>query len=276
MVSAAERRVTGGLRWMGFNVQHRPFRQRPSLLCSALLSQVTTNSNYPLLRAPRHLGPLPVEAHLQGRIVVSSVYVSPRGCSNTRASRLRIAFCCCSRRASLGLPGIAGVAPTRCPSGTCMRQHPWQFVPAGGRRPEERVATHRPVRVRFPEEHTTKIARAFADCAACWGTRRRGTFRFCWFDETVRTGGRVLDCIDRLDGVLFVPVARLTFDRLGWDENKGRSMRSGRFPDVGRVWRHASNGMIYYCICIIAAPSLTYDVRLSSSSEALLFDAGTG
>ncbi|KAH9036531.1 hypothetical protein EDB85DRAFT_761892 [Lactarius pseudohatsudake] len=103
---------------------------------------------------------------------------------------------------------------------------------------------------------------------------RRGTFRVCRCRRgEVRTGA-ALEGIERLDGTLFVPAAGLTFDRLGWDENEGRSMRSGRFPDVGREWRNASNGIIYYCTYIIAAHSL--GVTLSSSREASVFGTGTG
>ncbi len=72
--------------------------------------------------------------------------------------------------------------------------------------------------IRFPDEHAPKIARALADFAARWGTRAPGYFSaFAAAGEKVRTGvASALEGIERLDGTLFVRIAGLTFDRLGW------------------------------------------------------------
>lgn len=72
--------------------------------------------------------------------------------------------------------------------------------------------------VRFPDEHGPKIARALADFAARWGTRAPGyfsTFAAAAAGEKEENGPG-LEGIERLDGTLFVRVAGLTFDRLGW------------------------------------------------------------
>ncbi|KAI9455663.1 hypothetical protein BJY52DRAFT_1121741, partial [Lactarius psammicola] len=76
--------------------------------------------------------------------------------------------------------------------------------------------------VRFQDEHAPKIARALADFAAHWGTRTPGYFSALAAtgeEDKVRTGAAevpALEGIERLDGTLFVRVAGLTFDRLGW------------------------------------------------------------
>ena len=75
--------------------------------------------------------------------------------------------------------------------------------------------------VRFQDEHMPKIARALVDCAVRWGTRAPGYFSCVAAadEEKAGTGARLalaLEGIERLDGTLFVRVAGLTFDRLGW------------------------------------------------------------
>jgi len=62
-----------------------------------------------------------------------------------------------------------------------------------------------------PDEHTPKFARALADFAVRWGTRPPG-----YFAREKDAGELSLEGIDRLDGTLFVRVAGLTLDRLGW------------------------------------------------------------
>ncbi|KAI9439338.1 hypothetical protein H4582DRAFT_1948603 [Lactarius indigo] len=72
--------------------------------------------------------------------------------------------------------------------------------------------------IRFPDEHGPKLARALSDFAARWGTRS--------------AGAPALEGIERLDGTLFLRVAGLTFDRLGWvdeGEKAGHWDRDG-FP----------------------------------------------
>jgi hypothetical protein len=73
-----------------------------------------------------------------------------------------------------------------------------------------------PSAIQAPEEHTPKIARALADFALRWGTRPPGYFSAA--DESNALGRQPppLEGIERLDGTLFVRVAGLTFDRLGW------------------------------------------------------------
>ncbi|KAF8259805.1 hypothetical protein EI94DRAFT_1706802 [Lactarius quietus] len=68
--------------------------------------------------------------------------------------------------------------------------------------------------IQFPDEHGPKIARALADFAARWGTRAPGYFSAA--GEEGGCTGAPLEGIERLDGTLFVRVAGLTFDRLGW------------------------------------------------------------
>ena len=70
--------------------------------------------------------------------------------------------------------------------------------------------------VRFPDEHGPKIARALADFAARWGTRAPGYFSAFAAAAGEEKNGLGLEGIERLDGTLFVRVAGLTFDRLGW------------------------------------------------------------
>jgi hypothetical protein len=63
-----------------------------------------------------------------------------------------------------------------------------------------------------------KIARALMDIAVHKGTRATEYFSAAGEEEKEYTGARVLSLegIERLDGTLFVRVAGLTFDRLGW------------------------------------------------------------
>lgn len=72
-----------------------------------------------------------------------------------------------------------------------------------------------PSAIRAPDEHTPKIARALIDFARRWGTRPPGYFSA---GETDAAGQKMpsLEGIERLDGTLFVRVAGLTLDRLGW------------------------------------------------------------
>jgi hypothetical protein len=70
----------------------------------------------------------------------------------------------------------------------------------------------------FKDEHMPKIARALMDFAVRWGNRAPGYFSAAGKEENERTGAQAvaLEGIDKLDGTLFVRVAGLTFDRLGW------------------------------------------------------------
>lgn len=62
-----------------------------------------------------------------------------------------------------------------------------------------------------------KVARALVDFDVRWGTRAPGYFSaFAAAGEEEARMGPALEGIERLDGTLFVRVAGLTFDRLGW------------------------------------------------------------
>ena len=66
-----------------------------------------------------------------------------------------------------------------------------------------------PSAIQGPDEHTPKIARALVDFAVRWGTRPPGYF-------SAGQSPLSLEGIEKLDGTLFVRVAGLTLDRLGW------------------------------------------------------------
>jgi len=71
-----------------------------------------------------------------------------------------------------------------------------------------------------------KVARALMDFAVRWGTRAPEYFTAA-SAEKERTGAQApaFEGIERLDGTLFVRVAGLTFDRVGWvdeGENAGQ------------------------------------------------------
>jgi len=64
-----------------------------------------------------------------------------------------------------------------------------------------------------PDGHMPKIARALANFAMRWGARPPGYFSARESDAGQQPS---LEGIEKLDGTLFVRVAGLTFDRLGW------------------------------------------------------------
>lgn len=70
----------------------------------------------------------------------------------------------------------------------------------------------------FQDEHMPKIARALMNFTVRWGTRAPAYFSAVGKEEKERTGAQALslDGVEKLDGTLFVRVAGLTFDRLGW------------------------------------------------------------
>jgi len=71
-----------------------------------------------------------------------------------------------------------------------------------------------PSAIQAPEEHTPKIARALIDFARRWGTRPPGYFTAAESEAGQKMAS--LEGIERLDGTLFVRVAGLTMERLGW------------------------------------------------------------
>jgi len=85
--------------------------------------------------------------------------------------------------------------------------------------------------IRFQDEHMPKVARALLDFAVRWGTRAPEYFTAA-SEEKERTGApaSAFEGIEKLDGTLFVRVAGLTFDRVGWvdeGENAGQWERDG-------------------------------------------------
>ncbi|KAH9170233.1 hypothetical protein EDB89DRAFT_1979523 [Lactarius sanguifluus] len=166
----------------------------------------------PTQRTPRHLGPLPAEAYPQGGVIFRFVMRAQHARPLVRQS-----------------PAVAPDVP-RCVRGLLL-------TPAGARagagwRQAPGSAWPRVIEsgVRFPDEHAPKIARALVDFAARWGTRSPGYFSafVATGEEKARAGaGRApapaLEGIERLDGTLFVRVAGLTFDRLGWVDEREKA-----------------------------------------------------
>lgn len=70
--------------------------------------------------------------------------------------------------------------------------------------------------IRFEDEHMPKIARALMDFALRWGTRAPEYFSTAGEKKHTGAPSLTLEGIERLDGTLFVRIAGLTFDRLGW------------------------------------------------------------
>lgn len=94
-----------------------------------------------------------------------------------------------------------------------------QFVPAragAGALPSPGSAWTRiiPSAIQAPDEHTPKIARTLIDFARRWGTRPPGYFSAGESEAGQKMSS--LEGIERLDGTMFVRVAGLTLDRLGW------------------------------------------------------------
>ena len=71
-----------------------------------------------------------------------------------------------------------------------------------------------PSALRAPDGHVPKIVRALIDFSQRWGSRPPGYF--CAGESEAGHKMPSLEGIERLDGTLFVRVAGLTLDRLGW------------------------------------------------------------
>lgn len=85
-----------------------------------------------------------------------------------------------------------------------------------------------PSAIQGPDEHTPKIARALVDFAMRWGTRPPGYFSSRSSESVAGRPPLSLEGIEKLDGTLFVRVAGLTLDRLGW-VNEGEKASSWDF-----------------------------------------------
>jgi hypothetical protein len=85
-----------------------------------------------------------------------------------------------------------------------------------------------PSAIQGPDEHTPKIARALVDFAVRWGTRPPGYFSPRLSESDAGVLPPSLEGIEKLDGTLFVRVAGLTLDRLGW-VNEGEKASSWDF-----------------------------------------------
>jgi len=83
-----------------------------------------------------------------------------------------------------------------------------------------------------PDEHLPKATRSLSTFATCWGARPAGYY--------AGGGEKGLEEREVLDGTLFVRVASLTLDRLGWAHESGKGLgrwdRDG-FPESSRVDR---------------------------------------
>jgi hypothetical protein len=73
-----------------------------------------------------------------------------------------------------------------------------------------------PSAIQGPDGHTSKIARALVDFAMRWGTRPPGYFSSRASESDAGQPPPSLEGIEKLDGTLFVRVAGLTLDKLGW------------------------------------------------------------
>jgi len=94
-----------------------------------------------------------------------------------------------------------------------------QFAPAqvgAGALPSPGSAWTRiiPSALQAPDGHVPEIARALVDFSRRWGMRPPGYFSAG--ESKVGQKMPSLEGIERLDGTLFVRVAGLTLDRLGW------------------------------------------------------------
>ena len=74
-----------------------------------------------------------------------------------------------------------------------------------------------------PDEHLPKATRSLATIATCWGGRPAGYY--------AGGGEKGLEEREVLDGTLFVRVASLTLDRLGWAHESGKGL--GRWDHDG-------------------------------------------
>ncbi|KAH8985098.1 hypothetical protein EDB92DRAFT_1950258 [Lactarius akahatsu] len=133
-------------RWMGD--QPRPFQSsRPSSRRSS-----SSKKDRRLLFMPRHAA-APAYRHL--------VYGSPAAAAPDVPRRVRLVYW--ARR-----------TPAANRGHVCDDTRGYSLPLEAGTR--KRVAAHIPEHARSPEEHTTNIAHAVADLAACWGTRAPGYF----------------------------------------------------------------------------------------------------
>ncbi len=76
--------------------------------------------------------------------------------------------------------------------------------------------------ITHPDEHICKLIRALAHAASLYGTRAAGHFAHLKSvveinsDVDANGGTPKFEGVEKLDGSLFVRVARLSMDRLGW------------------------------------------------------------
>jgi hypothetical protein len=86
--------------------------------------------------------------------------------------------------------------------------------------------------LQFPDEHSPKLVRALADFAVRWGTRAAGYYATGKNDGGTDGCWRPLEGIERLDGTLFVRIAGITIERLGWvhEGEKARRWDRDNFP----------------------------------------------
>jgi len=87
--------------------------------------------------------------------------------------------------------------------------------------------------VAHPDEHLAKAVRSFATLATRWGGRSAGYY--------AGGGEGGLEGREVLDGTLFVRVASLTLDRLGWAHESGKGL--GQWDHDGFIWSEEDQGV---------------------------------
>jgi hypothetical protein len=102
--------------------------------------------------------------------------------------------------------------------------------------------------IRFSDRHIPEIAVALVDLTVRWRTSPPGYFSAAGKEELLyvrATPTPAFKFVKRLDCTLFVHVAKLLFDGLGWVAGaRRRDCGSGLNLDVGCVWREQRNSLI--------------------------------
>jgi Questin oxidase-like len=119
----------------------------------------------------------------------------------------------CTAPPALPAPPSAPRKPLSSPGG------PWQRIIVNA--------------VAHPDEHLPKAVRSFATLTTRWGGRPAGYY--------AGGGEGGLEGREVLDGTLFVRVASLTLDRLGWAHESGKGLGHWDHDDV--TWSEEDQGV---------------------------------
>ncbi|KAI9435183.1 hypothetical protein H4582DRAFT_2080104 [Lactarius indigo] len=172
---------------------------------------------------PRHLILLHAEAHPQRRIDVFCIRFAMRPLQHTGTFCDSPAALDVSRRSAWYI----GYDNHALPIGDLYAATDARpFAPAGGRRPDARGRASSRAWL-GPRKSTQR--RLYVRSRT--SLRARALSAFPTAGEEKMLTEAALGGIETLDGTLFVPVAGLTFEWLGWDKSEGRSVGLGRFPD---------------------------------------------